>query len=301
MKKARDVHRLLEDVDLTVNADADKQVLEGILRTSRESTAPVSQEDARMMLTEAALWKAAFWRKAVYLAAVLLVVSSWVTVDLRREVTTLRNQLECTRQDVLPAQPDDSATINLYLREHQDVVARHASLNPAQAEPVQMRVSQDDLLYYERLDGQPEMMRPGIIVRGPLSQGRLSTAEAPVISNGQTLSLSEARETADFDLLAPAWLDPGFALDAIRSIEGRDAMQLLYTNGIDSVSLFEQPLEGRRGLSRQEFREYAVYSNGEQGGGTILAWRDTVRSYVLIGRVELSQLMDMAQSISNGR
>jgi hypothetical protein len=65
--------------------------------------------------------------------------------------------------------------------------------------------------------------------------------------------------------------------------------------------LFEQPLDGRRGLSRQDFREYAVYRNTEQVGGTILAWRDDVLSYVLIGNVEMSNLMDMAQSISAGK
>ncbi len=78
-------------------------------------------------------------------------------------------------------------------------------------------------------------------------------------------------------------------------------MQLLYTDGINSVSLFEQSLDGQRGLSRQDFREYAVYRDKEQAAGTILAWRDDVRSYVLIGNTEMSQLMNMAQSISAGK
>jgi hypothetical protein len=140
-------------------------------------------------------------------------------------------------------------------------------------------------------------MHPGIIVRGPLSKGQISPPKAPVISNGHTLSLSEAKETTNFNLVAPSWLLPCYRLDQIRIIEGRDALQLLYTNGINSVSLFEQALDGQRGLSRQDFREYAVYRNSEQSGGTILAWRDNALSYVLIGNTELSQLMDMAQSI----
>ncbi|MGB2866683.1 MAG: hypothetical protein WBC05_25355, partial [Sedimentisphaerales bacterium] len=96
-------------------------------------------------------------------------------------------------------------------------------------------------------------------------------------------------------------LHPGYSLDQIRRIEGRDAMQLLYTDGINSVSLFEQHLDGQRGLEPKDFREYAVYRNKEQAAGTILAWRDGVRSYVLIGNTEMSQLMDMAQSISAGK
>jgi len=236
-------------------------------------------------------------------AAAFLIIFSLVIalIQSRKEVADLQYELGLARRDVTAAGTEESAIINFYVREHQDIVARHAALSPVQTEPMQVQVDQDDMLYYERLEGRPETMRPGIIVRAPASQGRISSSTAPALSNGHTLSLSQAKAAATFDLVALAWLDPGFALDEIRSIEGRDAMQLLYTNGIDSVSLFEQPLKGPRGLSRQEFREYAVYSKAEGGGGTILAWRDTVRSYVLIGKVELSQLMDMAQSISDGQ
>jgi hypothetical protein len=164
-----------------------------------------------------------------------------------------------------------------------------------------MHVSRDDIIYYELFDEEPEFIHPGIILRGPLSERQISSHEAPAISNGHTMTLSEARETADFGLVAPPRLHPGYSLDQIRRIEGRDALQLLYTDGINSVSLFEQPLDGQRGLSRQDFREYAVYRNAGQAAGTILAWRDDALSYVLIGNTEMSQLMDMAQSISAGR
>ncbi len=143
-----------------------------------------------------------------------------------------------------------------------------------------------------------EFTRPGIIVRGPSSQREIRSPEAPIISNGHTLTLSEARETDDFDLVSPSWFHPGYTLDQIRRIEGRDALHLLYTDGINTVSLFEQPLDGERGLGPQDFREYAVYRNKGQAGGAILAWRDDALSYVLIGNAEMSQLMDMAQSIS---
>jgi hypothetical protein len=301
MKKARDVHRILEKVDLKINADADREVLEGILRASRKSTSPVSQGDARRILTGAKLWRFTFWRKAGYLSAALLVVTSWVAFDLRREVSDLRKELKLARQDILPAEPDDTTTINLYLKEHQDVIAQHASVSPAAPQPAQMRVSRHDILYYEFLDGGPEYMNPGIIVRGPSSQQEIGSSEAPVISNGHAMILSEARETIDFELQVLTMLHPGYELDQIRRIDGRDALQLLYTDGINSVSLFEQSLDGQQGLSREDFREYAVYRNTEQTGGTILAWRDETLSYVLIGNVEMSQLMDMAQSISAGR
>ncbi len=199
-----------------------------------------------------------------------------------------------------PVIRDDSAVINFYLREHQGVVARTASLNLSPPEPARMRVSRRDILYYEFFDERPEFMRPGIIVRGPSSQRKVIPPEAPAISNGHTLTLSEARKNVNFDLVSPPWLYPGYMLDKIRRIEGRDALHLLYTDGINTVSLFEQPLDGERGLGPQDFREYAVYRNKGQAGGAILAWRDDVLSYVLIGNAEMSQLMDMAQSISAG-
>ncbi len=193
---------------------------------------------------------------------------------------------------------DESATINLYLREHQDVAARavHASL-PAPP-PARMHVDRHDILYYEFMDDPYEFARPGIIVRGPSSQQPVIAPEAPAISNGHTLTLAEARKAANFDLVSPPRLYPGYMLDQIRRIDGRDALHLLYTDGVNTLSLFEQPLDGQRGLEAQDFREYAVYRNEGQAGGAILAWRDDALSYVLIGNAEMSQLMDMAQSVS---
>jgi hypothetical protein len=249
-----------------------------------------------------------FWKRLPFvvwaggLAAALLIISSLVACFvLSGKVNDLRNELERARRNVALAQPDNSATINLYLKEHQEVIAQHASASPAAPQPLGIHVDQQDILYYEMFDDQPEYMRPGIIVRGPSSQRQINSSEAPTISNGHTLTLSEAKETVNFDLVAPPWLHPYYKLDQIRAIEDRDALQLLYTNGIDSISLFEQPLDGRRGLSRQDFREYAVYQSKGQAGGTILAWRDDALSYILIGNIEMSQLMDMAQSISAAR
>ena len=264
-----------------------------VFRAQKESASAVLEPNFRRIT---------LWRRVGYLAAALLVVASWVACFvLSEEVAHLRNELELARQDVPLARPDDTTTINLYLQEHRDVVARHVSFSPAAPQPVQMRVSPHDVIYYEIPDDEPEYMHPGIIVIGPPSQREISPPEAPAISNGHTLTLSEARQAAGFNLVSPSWLDPGYALDQIRRIEGRDALQLLYTDGINSVSLFEQSLDGQRGLEAKDFREYAVYRNKGQAGGTILAWRDDTLSYVLIGNAEMSQLMNMAQSISAAR
>lgn len=231
-------------------------------------------------------------------AVILIVISCLACYVLSAKVTDLRHELELARQETLPAQPDDTTTINLYLKEHQDVVARHVSYSPSAPQPTQMRVSQHDILYYEFFHEGPEYMHPGIIVRGPSARRQIGPPTAPVISNGHTLTLSEALRIAGFDLVSPPQLHPGYMLDQIRRIEGRDALHLLYTDGINTVSLFQQPLVGQRGLAPQDFREYAVYRTEGQAGGAILAWRDDAVSYVLVGNAKMSQLMDMAQSIT---
>ena len=298
MKVTR-VKTLTKKLNIVPNPDMYERTLNDTLKAQANSRKEPST------VYKPNIWRIVVTSKIGILAAAFLIIFSCAACFvLSRKVTDLRNELELARQDA-PVTPvarfDDTTTINLYLREHQDVVARHASMKPISPQPAQMRVSQHDILYYELFDGEPEYMRPGIIVRGPSTQREISPSEASVISNGHTLTLSDARKTAGFDLGSPLWFHSGYSLDQIRRIEDRDALQLLYTDGISTVSLFEQPLDSQRGLTRQDFREYAVYRNAEQSGGTILAWRDDELSYVLIGNTEMSQLMDMAQSISAGK
>ncbi len=293
MKSVKDIEQSIKKLAVESGDRIHDRILQKLRRKLVQSKGQAAVERAN-------IWKMIVKSKVTKIAAALLFVSSLVACYvLSGKVTDLKDQL--AQRDVAIAETDDSATINLYLKEHRDIVARHASESPSAPQPAQMRVNQHDILYYEFLDDGPEYMRPGIIVRGPSSPRQISSPEAPVISNGHTMTLSEARKAADFELQAPPRLHPGYSLDQIRRIEGRDAMQLLYTDGINSVSLFEQSLDGQRGLSRQDFREYAVYRDKEQAAGTILAWRDDVRSYVLIGNTEMSQLMNMAQSISAGK
>ncbi len=295
MKSVKDVEQSIKKLAVESGDRIHGRILEKLLRKLGESKRQATAEQANV-------WKLIAVSKISKIAAAFLIIStSAACFVLSRRVTDLKAELEQARRDIALAVTDDSTTINLYLKEHRDVVARHVSLSQAAPHRAQMRVSRHDILYYEFFDDKPEYMHPGIIVRGPSSQSEIDSSEAPVISNGHTMTLSEARKNTDFELQAPPWLDPGYMLYQIRRIEGRDALQLLYTDGINSVSLFEQPLDGQHGLSRQDFREYAVYRDKEQAGGTILAWRDDVRSYVLIGNTEMSQLMNMAQSISAGK
>jgi hypothetical protein len=209
-----------------------------------------------------------------------------------------------------PAPPDDDlATINFYMTEHQEAVLQAASMEPAERPAARVTLSRDDIMYYEFIDDYRQVSRPGVILRGP-SSSRDAEAGAPDsdISRARALSLPQAREAVSFDPVAPSRIHPGYILDTITMVAGRESLHLLYTNGIDTFSVFEQPLDGGQGLAAQDFREYAVYRSsppaeiaGDQAGTTILAWKNTHVSFVLIGRADLSRLMEIAQAFTNAR
>ena len=146
-----------------------------------------------------------------------------------------------------------------------------------------------------------------MILKGPDSIRDAGTASAdPNLAGAKALTLPQARTAVSFDPVAPPRIHPGYILDTITKVAGRESLHLLYTNGIDTLSVFEQPLGGDQGLAAEDFRKYAVYRSsvpaeglGNQAGTTILAWKNTHVSFVLIGRTEMSRMMDFAQALTD--
>jgi anti-sigma factor (TIGR02949 family) len=204
---------------------------------------------------------------------------------------------------------DDLATINLYMTEHQEAVLQTASVESAGPQPARVTLSRDDIMYYEYIDDYRQISRPGVILRGRTSP-RESGPAGPdsSLSSAKTLTLSQARQAVSFEPVAPSRIHPGYILDTITKVAGRESLHLLYTNGIDTFSVFEQPPGGNQGLAAKDFREYAVYKSsaqmetpGNQAGMTILAWKNTHVSFVLIGRADMSRLMEIAQAFTSSR
>jgi hypothetical protein len=199
------------------------------------------------------------------------------------------------------------APINFYLMEHQEAVVQTASAELSELPTARIPVDRGDFLYYEFIDEYPSAARPGVILRGRPSQKDVKPPETPPGSKEQIITLEQARKAVGFPFVAPQRLHPGYILDSVRKIEDRKCLHLLYTNGIDTLSLFEQPANGEQALGAKDFREYAVFRSVEpvpgqvngQGRVTILAWINDGVSLVLIGKGDLSQLMDTGQSVSS--
>ncbi len=203
-----------------------------------------------------------------------------------------------------PPRPDDDlATINFYMTEHQEAVLQAASMEPAELPAARVTLSRDDIMYYEFIDDYRRISRPGVILRGPDSIRDAETAAPDSdLAGAKALTRSQALAAVDFAAVAPSRVHPGYILDGITKVAGRNSLHLLYTNGIDTFSVFEQLLDGEQGLAAKDFREYAIYKSstpaegpGNQAGTTILAWKNTHVSFVLIGRADMSRLMEIAQ------
>jgi hypothetical protein len=204
-----------------------------------------------------------------------------------------------------PAQPeDDMATINFYVTEHREAVLQVASAEAVEPQPVRVSLSRDDIMYYEYVDGYRRIFRPGVILRGPdsIREAGPAAASDSGIAGAKALTLPEARAAVSFAPVAPARIHPGYILDSITKVAERESLHLLYTNGVDTFSVFEQPLGGSQGLAAEDFRKFAFYRSskpaegaGGQAGTTILAWKNTRVSFVLIGRVDMSRMMEIAQ------
>jgi hypothetical protein len=210
-------------------------------------------------------------------------------------------------QKPAPVTGSDSETINLYLTEHQGAVLRTVSEEPASEIKTQISVPREAFYYYEHIDGFPRYSRPGVILKGPSkSQKEIPMPEVPTISKGEILDLPQAWKAVDFEPVAPVRLHPGYILDSVRKIEDYNSLHLIYTNGINTLSLFEQSLDGKKGLAAQDFREYAVYRSIEadelpmtgSDKATILAWGNGSVSFILIGNEDITLLMEIAQAVS---
>jgi hypothetical protein len=202
---------------------------------------------------------------------------------------------------------EDLATIDLYMTEHQEAVLQAASMERSESQPARLTIDRDDIMYYEYIDEYRRISRPGVILRGPEAV-RKAGAAAPAqdLAAAKALTLMEARAAVSFAPVAPSRIHPGYILDSITKVAERESLHLLYTNGIDTFSVFEQPLGGGQGLAAEDFRKFAVYKSstpaegaGGQAGTTILAWKNTHASFVLIGRIDMSHMLEIAQVFSD--
>ena len=232
---------------------------------------------------------AGYWfRKVSPGLAIVLVIAALVAGYMRFSPTRI-------------AEPEtEKITVNFYLKQHEDAIMRASySTDPPQS-GIELRY--EDVFYYDAARG-PDRERPGemgIFLRAPrrsVYPERREPSQADDISNGHSLSLREAQESVGFEVVAPQILHPGYFLENIRKIEGKECLQLIYTNGISTLSLFEQAFRSEERFRSGDFREYVMYSRGNDEPVNIIGWNSAEVSFTLIGEQDLSHLMGIIRAI----
>lgn len=209
-------------------------------------------------------------------------------------------------QKPAPKMFDDLAMINLYMEQHRGAADQIVSMEHSSQLVGQKLMSRRDILYYEFLDDYSKFRGRGIILKGPQSSRDTGISPVSVITMSRTLSLAQAGRAVDFKLIVPPQLHTRFELVSIRKIEDFNCLQLLYSDGLGTLSLFEQSSDSEEALIVKDFREYVVFRSTELGDrtegqskGTILAWNSGHVFFVLIGQNDMAELMTIAQSVSD--
>lgn len=108
---------------------------------------------------------------------------------------------------------------------------------------------------------------------------------------------------AGFAAATPKYLPEGFtAVSAdVISIKSVPTLHLLFSDGIRTVSFFQNDKDAAIDLSRYHATATKVGSNSaqyvEEGPTTLLAWSSGVRHYALVGELSLAELEKIATSV----
>jgi len=205
-----------------------------------------------------------------------------------------------SQSTIMDGSESEKISINFYLKEHEKALTKVAySTHPSRRG---IDLDHEDLLYYNTVRGSQREWpgEAGIIIREPKYYKyptRKEPSPADDIANGQKLSLEEAQKAVSFKIIKSQTLYPGYFLESIKKIEGRECLQLVYTNGISTISLFEQALTSSEKVQSRDFREYVMYSRKGIRPVNIIGWNSAEVSFTLIGEDDLSHFLTIIREI----
>ena len=187
--------------------------------------------------------------------------------------------------------------IGFYLEEHQraaQYVSYHAvSRTPTHPRWIPMR--REDMFYY---DGS-ERGGAGVFLRSQSGAGSIPEDEKtpPKITESELVSPSEAQELMPFSIIAPEVLGGSYKLELVLKIKDRECVQLIYSNGVHTLSLFEQPVWTKNGIGQKDFQEYILHKAKEGSRNAILGWLTKEIAFSFVGEAGFSELIRLAEEI----
>jgi len=199
--------------------------------------------------------------------------------------------------------------VSFYISEHEKTL-KHATLQEAAALPreipIRVPFRRENILYYDEISEESEELegKSGLIVKSENGWEKEESAKEDAhkeILIGEPLTLEEARKSVSFDIIAPSVIRGEYQLKMVRKAKDKEYVQLVYSNGLSVISLFEQPLKANDKLGRRDFREYILRLAKNEERMAVLGWGTEALSFNLIGEMTLSELMKIAEEIQERR
>ncbi|MFC1712849.1 metallophosphoesterase family protein [Candidatus Poribacteria bacterium] len=191
--------------------------------------------------------------------------------------------------------------VGFYVQEHERATVQLASMQsvPAISSPSrldkQVFLRWDDLMYYDRTD--EERPESGVIMRRPSGWQESPEQKPEAVADVDTISLQEAEEIVSFGIVAPSLIASEYTHTGTRKVKGRECIQLLYSNGTDTLSLFQQSRKAQDRLSRWDFREYVVGLAKDGEDSSVLGWYTDEIIFNLVGKADLQRMTEIADEI----
>lgn len=187
---------------------------------------------------------------------------------------------------------------NFYLKEHKNAVIQQVS-HPKQTIQKSIEIKDDDVLYYDTIR-EERQGEAGLILRAPRRSNvpaPISTPQEKQIADSHSLNLEQAIKSVTFKVTAPQTLYPGYLLESIRKLEGKNCLHLIYTNGINTLSVFEQSMTSVEKLHPNDFKEYIMYSKEGNDPSNIIGWNSSEVSFTIIGNEDFPKLINITREI----
>ncbi|BDE06932.1 outer membrane lipoprotein-sorting protein [Vulcanimicrobium alpinum] len=122
-------------------------------------------------------------------------------------------------------------------------------------------------------------------------------------SYGSPTSVATSVPDAGFAPVTPKYLPEGFSLAGsdVSSVKGTRNLHLIYSDGIRTLSLFENATDRAIDFSGMQTRTTSFEGHDARyvrdGPTTLLAWRERKLAFALVGDLDLKELIQIASSV----
>ncbi|MCZ6678461.1 MAG: zf-HC2 domain-containing protein [Candidatus Poribacteria bacterium] len=188
-----------------------------------------------------------------------------------------------------------ASQIQQYASKHQ--IAQRGTLTLTSLKSGLPRISLEHLIAYQILRGST--LQEGMLMNNGWGDAEVDLSELSEQLIDLPITLAEAEREMPFTVIAPPYLHPGYLLDGIRRIDGRDALHLVYTNGIDTLSIFEQPISRGHRLGDAILQQHVIRQKEGKVETIVLSWIAGDVAFSLVGEGSMPRLVGVVERLRN--